>query len=41
MFDIDNHETEILAAGYNKKKQLKLKTSGTNKYFRHAIYVRD
>ena len=29
MFDIDNHEKEILAVGYENKK-LKLKTNGTN-----------
>ena len=29
MFNIDNHEKEILAVGY-KKKQLKQKTNGIN-----------
>ena len=29
MFNIDNHENDILAVGY-EKKQLKLKTNGTN-----------
>ena len=29
MFDIDNHEKEILAVGYENKK-MKLKTNGIN-----------
>ena len=28
MFDIYNHEKEILAVGYKNKKQFKLKTNG-------------
>ena len=30
MFDIDNHEKEVLAVGYENKTKLKLNTNGIN-----------